>query len=867
MKLLKRIFAGVSPLLIIVMVLSFGLKSCSSTSSGGSWTVTVQTNADWAVCQVESGPWQLLKVGTANGSPQGLTTYTFEVHGTGRYGVAMKCNASDTVKIYQLTAEETELITWDCAIGPADTFAVAGTISNNASDAPIQVSAGDQVEIVAPGATRYRVLDVEKALWDLVAMEAEPSAYEPERILFYRDLRVDQDLDHVDLDFEDSVPWNAYALSAVGGEAGAFMVTRNGTSVPGVGSTEDGKGFWFRPATGIVEGDRTVFVARDDRAQRERIQVLSTMDLSSDYRIDLTPIAGMSGVTFEKDTCTFKGLAFTPDPESPELRGFEISQSRASTEQIWQIFVSKGWLGRDITTYTVPDFSNVEGWDTAYQSVNGDGTSTCATVAAVMANKGLDQILSGQVYPSGLDLARTEALVCETKENGRSWTVSEELKSAMTYAIPKILRDELITDQPLIYIFSTYEPLPAGTVIAPYEDEAAFDTITLDKSLLLLYLEPSAYEDVGHPVRFFLVDLSLEEFIPISSVAPPTVDGTLFMEMAQQPLLSVFSPVTRGMESESQEEQLDQRETKYEIVIYFEGANGDYHHCAIGINIIENGKVTLQRIYDNHPANPAHGPYNKNIGQYTSFYEYALQVYGEKKSATEGYGVSMVSIPVKADAAFSLVDYFNRYFQKEPYCKIFGCEVGHYIPPFSMCTTFVKDGIHVALPGVVEWWPGLVEIISTPNSIFSVLSLHYSTWHYPFSWLSTMFGTECICYGKTYIADVNKWKYWPLPDESPCNPPDGSTVQFCQEYQCVSGMCQSGMLDEYQACLNACKTPHKLGCGSPCTGYCSAFKTHIFRKGCGKYAGEKAPTDFSYKCRDLPKLGIHHAVKCTLESG
>jgi hypothetical protein len=381
----------------------------------------------------------------------------------------MRFETSGIVKVIQLTANEADRISQAYGASSAHTCEVSGEIFNDESNNPKQISVGKQVELLAPGMTIYAVSGIEEAVRDLVALEADPYEFHPTRILFHRYLQVKQDLDPVALDFTDAFPFSTYTLSAVGGEATAFMITKNSTSIPGLGSTEDGTGTWFMPTEGILAEDRMVFTAFDGEGLRRIKHVRSAEDLWGDYTLDLTAIQPFSGVSMEGNPITYKGLQYQPGEGSPSLSGFDISQADPSVMTTWDIFLSKGWLEESATSsYTIPDFNGVEGWNSDWDLSAEDGNIPCAEVTAVMSNRDLNEIMGGEPYPSGLNLATVKTRVCQTSQD-RSWTISEELKAALSFTVPQILRDDLITDQPMIYVFSTYELLPEGTVIGSFE--------------------------------------------------------------------------------------------------------------------------------------------------------------------------------------------------------------------------------------------------------------------------------------------------------------------------------------------------------------------------------------------------------------
>jgi len=251
----------------------------------------------------------------------------------------------------------------------------------------------------------------------------------------------------------------------------------------------------------------------------------------------------------------------------------------------------------------------------------------------------------------------------------------------------------LISDQPMIYIFSSPAPLPAGTVIASLQTGtvvAGFDPVTLDAPAWLMSLEPSPYEDAPHPVTYYLVDTELENVTALPAVAPPAVDGTFFIDNEPQPVLSVFFPLLGNMEPEAQAAapalvSARPRGVKYEFVVYFEGEYASYGHCAVGYNKYVNGTLVAQAIYDNVPSNVAPGHGNTSIGWYKSIHEYKIQVWGEG-----GLGLSSIGIPATEAQVDSLKSYFAQHYLPDAFCDTNDCLSDPYNLFVDNCADFVK---------------------------------------------------------------------------------------------------------------------------------------------------------------------------------
>lgn len=372
-------------------------------------TIRLQTingqpvNAEWAAFQDGDGNWQVV-----NPTSQGV--YQLQVTDpAGRYGFAYAARNiyyGSNFNIIQATVDEMPEVL--VPIEPNECFTVAGNLIGTSNR--VRIVIGDSVTESHEG--RYEIC-VPRGVWDVVAVEMTGDGTQiAQRIYIHRDLQVFGNIVH-DVNFNDSSKVKnltpTHTVSHTGGDdyITVSLITRNN---------------YFGAELATTYGKSLSYPSVPDLLREGDLYVAEVWDVGC--RWFSTP----------------QNLTLQPLTEELSVNGnivnnrLVISGLRYSGASWWWIYVepwdgidwcitvTPGWLGSS-DTYTVPDFSNLPGWNPQWGNpIN----SNYLYVEVIVSNKPLRDI-SAIPLVKGIDGLELKFTWTEVQVGGRAYKLQKRL--------------------------------------------------------------------------------------------------------------------------------------------------------------------------------------------------------------------------------------------------------------------------------------------------------------------------------------------------------------------------------------------------------------------------------------------------------
>jgi len=354
----------------------------NGTPSGGPGQVTIYlktingqpVNAKWAAFQDGNGNWQVV-----NPTSQGV--YRLQVTDpAGRYGFAYVYHAwgEEGIFLLQATTREASEVTLGY-FEPETRFTVNGELSGERNYGAI-VAIFDDEDYVPLNESSFE-LEVPGGIWDVVAYEqkSESDTDYATRIYIHRGLEVKGNMKY-DINLNDASKTRTlttkYTLSIQGNPeiAGVEFISANNTCAElAWGRKRQALQYPIVPSELSKNGD--LYMAYAGNYDVEVIRIFSTP-----YNLTISlPSPLITGVSISDRTLS--GLKY--DGAS----WWEVYGSR------WIIRITSGWLGNS-TNYTIPDFSNLSGWNSEWKWSHG------YEVSAVICNKTLSELAQARWYSS-----------------------------------------------------------------------------------------------------------------------------------------------------------------------------------------------------------------------------------------------------------------------------------------------------------------------------------------------------------------------------------------------------------------------------------------------------------------------------------
>lgn len=393
----------------VAIVTSFFLLGCGGGGSsgdsdgdgGGADTVSVNLKgADWAA--YEASPWQAIDLTALEND-----TFTFTPDSSGKYGIAVHCAGDDNeISIYQFTRSEMAVSVAGCTDETQTaSYSVTGTVSGATEGNPIFLSMSGASSVLPLGNGPYTLDNVSAGTRDLLGAELNMDMV-PQKFAIDRDIIVDGNLTGKDLDFGSGYNTVPHTLSVTGGEGTAMFVSKNG-SFGMIGSTDQSA--WYAIGGGTISGDMYNFIAQSDDETKMIFQIKDAQNDPGNTTLDCDAITSYDSVLADGQLLTtYSGLNYLPAASSPEVRMYTLNQGQDATDVDHEIWVSKGWLGT-ATSYTLPDLSNLAGWNSSWGFQAGAQTQWEAMI--VMANKSIYEATENMIdQEDGMPLFMNEGL-------------------------------------------------------------------------------------------------------------------------------------------------------------------------------------------------------------------------------------------------------------------------------------------------------------------------------------------------------------------------------------------------------------------------------------------------------------------------
>jgi len=319
---------------------------------------------------VDDAPWQRLQPAATAGND---ALFEIQTGSSGRFGVAWPSIATNELMVFQATtAEFSEVdLTTNRPFSIFDSPEPSGARST-LTLTPSGLAAGECVEFVGRGdstpcATTPWSMTVATGAQDIVAVVYDAPGGTPVRFRLLRGVTFAAATDlAIDLSIETFAA-DPFDCTVAGGavEGGLKLRTANGTSVSlcpevlAVGTTS-----CFLPAGGLVQGDLLDLWLMDDHASIE--EYYDPASARGGLYFDLSSVAPLTGATFSYlPSMQFGGLSYVPAAVSPGVTFYGAVLEATATGESSVGLVTPGWLG-SATTWTLPDFSHLAGWDPAW---------------------------------------------------------------------------------------------------------------------------------------------------------------------------------------------------------------------------------------------------------------------------------------------------------------------------------------------------------------------------------------------------------------------------------------------------------------------------------------------------------------------
>jgi len=266
-----------------------------------------------------------------------VTTYSFKVKN--KYGVAFYCVNDNEGQVYQLTKDDLSSVTYFCE-DHTTRYTVSGSFGNLQEDVGL-VFIDSQSNMSILGSTVFdpnvwSVSDVPEGTWDIVGVEftTEGDSITPTRAAIERDVEVNQNITGKVLSFVDNSLAGSY-----------------------------------------------VFIGANSDTSKIRMESIDASSAPKDaWNMDLSNINPLTSGSFDPNTKTISGLDYNLNPEgkAKNLLGYNVS---IDNDVDWSFAISKNWLGEG-TSYTLPDFSEVDGFDDSWWFSDLANTDVELTVVA-----------------------------------------------------------------------------------------------------------------------------------------------------------------------------------------------------------------------------------------------------------------------------------------------------------------------------------------------------------------------------------------------------------------------------------------------------------------------------------------------------
>lgn len=365
----------------------------------------VPASADFVAFQDGNGAWQVAQ-GTGG-------HYTLNVtDNDGRYGVAVVCVSDGRVdvRIYHATRNEVNEFTVECESPPPQNFVtVSGTVSGLGANDYANVYLGQGLGFAYPGTGIYS-LQTAPGTYDLIATRYSGQTGSLDGVLIRRNVNATANTTQ-DIDFGSGEAFapELHTVTVLGGtgELGGNVSFRSsGKTVASVGITfGETVRFAGIPTNRQVGNDYHVLSVSDLGAGGLR-SVMRYFKAPTDFTVSL-PDAFTSPQVTTAATTPYVRLTASwnvyPDAQAynlvfqPAMVGPEGRASKRSRQQgagvLWYVGLSKDWLGAN-SSYTLPDFSGLNGWNNAWGLPAGRGIDW--QVFAVSSNRSLAELIASQ---------------------------------------------------------------------------------------------------------------------------------------------------------------------------------------------------------------------------------------------------------------------------------------------------------------------------------------------------------------------------------------------------------------------------------------------------------------------------------------
>lgn len=344
-------------------------------------TIRLQTingqpvNAEWAAFQDGDGNWQVV-----NPTSQGV--YRLQVTDpAGRYGFAYVYHAwgEEGIFLLQATTGEASKVTLGY-FEPEKRFTVNGKLSGERNYGAI-VAIFDDEDYVPLNESSFE-LEVPGGIWDIVAYEqkSESDTDYATRIYIHRGLEVKGNMEY-DINLNDvsktQTLTTKYTLNIQGNPEPEtayveFISANNTCAELAWGRKQQALQYPIVPSELSKNGD--LYMAYAGNYDGEVIRIFSKPhDLTISLPSPLTEVnisdRTLSNLKYERASWW-------------EVYGYR-----------WIIRITSGWLGNS-TNYTIPDFSNLSGWNSEWKWSHG------YEVSAVICNKTLSELAQARWYSS-----------------------------------------------------------------------------------------------------------------------------------------------------------------------------------------------------------------------------------------------------------------------------------------------------------------------------------------------------------------------------------------------------------------------------------------------------------------------------------
>ena len=388
-----------------ILATSLVLVGCGGGGGDGEEKITVTTDADWVAYQDSNGEWHVLSNVSTTEDGNEVTTYSFKAKN--KYGVAFYCVDNEEGQVYQLTKDDLSSVSYFCE-DHATRYTVSGTFANldENSGGNVYIDSQSMMNMLSKSQVdnSWTVSYVPLGTWDIVGVEftTDGDSITPTRAAIKRDVEVNKDVTGQELTFAPN-SLVGYAFNVTDGDAQgygiSFFVTKNNTVVMnGNKDKDETSGKWYRIQNiELIDGDVYVFIGANSDESKIRME---SVDASTPpeggwdgWNMNLNDITPLTSGSFDPNTKTISGLNYNPTGKVTNLVGYDIS---IDNDVDWNFAISKSWLG-DGTSYTLPDFSGLEGFNNSWWFDNLESTSVDVELTAVMSDASLSNLLQPEV--------------------------------------------------------------------------------------------------------------------------------------------------------------------------------------------------------------------------------------------------------------------------------------------------------------------------------------------------------------------------------------------------------------------------------------------------------------------------------------